>query len=95
MSGSRTTTSVTLSGTPVELGMQIAQRLLTQPIQFAAAQLADQELEEFCCSLLSTVGALIARQIGRDRAALITQALADVAAAEAEADAHGKRETLQ
>lgn len=80
-----TTTSVTVTGTPVELGMQIATSLLEKPVEFAMQQLEPLEFEEFCCALLSASAAIIARKIGVDKAAMLTEALANVAAAEAEA----------
>ncbi|WP_462387243.1 hypothetical protein [Acidovorax sp. Q11] len=85
MSNATTTTSITITGTPVELGMQIATSLLTRPVEFAAQQLEPDEFESFCCSLLSATAAIIARKIGVDRAAMLTDTLANVAAAEADA----------
>ena len=76
------TRSVTLQGTPVELGAQVATSLLTQPLEFATDQLDPAELEVFCCSLLSATGALIARKIGRERFILLATALANVAEVE-------------
>lgn len=73
------TRAVTLRGTPTELGVQVATSLLSQPLEFAQGQLSPAELESFCCALLSATGALIARQIGRDRFILMAAALADVA----------------
>ncbi len=73
---------VTLQGTPVELGAQVATSLLSQPLEFATGQLSTAELESFCCSLLSATGALIARKIGRDRFVLLATALANVAEVE-------------
>ena len=77
-----TTRAVTLQGTPTELGEQVATSLLSQPLEFANAQLSPAELDAFCCSLLSATGALIARQIGRERFILLATALANVAEAE-------------
>ena len=76
------TRAITLQGTPTELGAQVATSLLSQPLEFASAQLSPTELDAFCCSLLSATGALIARQIGRDRFILLAIALANVAEAE-------------
>ena len=77
------TTTVTLQGTPVELGMQLVTQLLEQPLNFAADQLSPEELDQFCCALLSATGALIARKGGLHQAAVMTAALADVSQAEA------------
>jgi len=77
MSGA-TTSTIMLTGTPTELGMQ---------------QLEPDEFDAFCCNLLSATAAIIARRIGVDRAAMLTGALANVAAAEA--DAHEVKEPLQ
>lgn len=81
------TATVTLQGTPVELGMQLATKLLEQPLNFAADQLTPEELDQFCCALLSATGGLIARKIGVYQAAVMMDALADVSKAEAAATA--------
>lgn len=77
------TATITLQGTPVELGMQLATSLLEQPLNFAADQLTPKELEQFCCALLSATGGLIARKVGVRQAAVMMAALADVSQAEA------------
>ena len=78
------THNITLRGTPVELGMQVATSLLNQPLDFAATQLTPEELDAFCCSLISATGGLVARKIGVRQAALMLSTLADVAIAEAD-----------
>lgn len=78
-----TTTAVTLHGTPKELGMQLAVKLLTQPLNFAAEQLSPQELDQFCCALLSATAGLIARKVGVSELADMVAVLADVSNIEA------------
>lgn len=95
MAEATTTTTITVTGTPVELGTQIATSLLTKPVEFAMQQLDHQEFEEFCCSLLSATAAIIARRIGAERAAMLTEVLANVAAAEAEAGAGQQKGPVQ
>lgn len=90
-----TTITTTLTGTPVELGMQIATSLLTQPVEFALQQLDPHEFEKFCCSLLAATAAIIARRIGAERAAMLTEVLANVAAAKAEAGAGQQKGPVQ
>lgn len=85
------TTAVTMQGTPVELGAQIATNLLEQPLEFAATQLDPDELTMFCTALLAATGGLIARKVGVQYAAVMMAALADVSKAEADE----RRGTLQ
>lgn len=75
--------AITLRGTPVELGFQLATNLLEQPLHFAAEQLDPEELAMFCSSLLSATAGLIARKVGTERTALMASALADVTTAHA------------
>lgn len=77
------TAAITLHGTPVELGFQLASNLLEQPLNFAAEQLSPEELDLFCSSLLSATAGLIARKVGTERTALMATALADVTTAHA------------
>lgn len=67
--------ATTLQGTPSQLGEQIAMQVLSQPLRFAFEQLDDKEYGVFCAALLSATAAMIARQIGTDRVAMMTEAL--------------------
>ncbi len=76
--------TVTLEGTPPQLGMQLAENLLTKPIDFAFEQLGREEFELFCSAMLSATAALIAKKVGVHRAAVMTMVLNDVATATAQ-----------
>lgn len=86
-----TTTTVTLHGTPAELGEQMATSLLEKPLHFACEQLSAAELEIFCCSYLAATAGLMARKIGRERMATMVATLIDVVSA----DAQNHREPMQ
>lgn len=74
--------TITLQGTPAELGEQMATELLDKPLAFASEQLTPLQLEEFCCSLIAATAGLMARRIGRERMATIAATLANVISAE-------------
>lgn len=76
--------SVTLQGTPAELGEQMASALLDKPLASACEQLTPQELEIFCCSYIATTAGLMTRRIGRERMGSIAAALVRVVHEEAQ-----------
>ena len=73
--------AITLQGTPPQLGEKIAMQTLSQPLSFAFEQLDTKEYELFCAALLSATAAMIARQIGTDRVAMMTEALYHITSA--------------
>ena len=73
--------TITLQGTPPQIGEQLASQLLSQPLSFAFEQLDARDYELFCSALLAATAAMISRQIGTDRVARLTEVLAAVTSA--------------
>lgn len=79
-----TMSTITLSGTPEELGEQVATQLFRQPVAFAQQQLSADDFALFCMGYLAATAGLMTPRLGRDLVVAITGTLAAVVAAEAQ-----------
>ena len=70
--------TITLQGTPPQLGEQIAIKLLGQPIGFAFEQLPPKDFDLFCIALMGAAAGLMANKISPERVTDITAMLATV-----------------
>lgn len=73
------TESIKISGTPAEIGEQMADRLLAPALDAVVEKFDQQDFEVFCCAMLAAITALIGQRVGRHRVAEMAIAVATAA----------------